>query len=201
MIRRPLFKPYIVESKILYLNISTSVSKYLEYSMSPVLFSFTYQTYLLNGLIYVIAKATTYRQMSWSFISWSLLPLMESWFPPSRPGVVLHSYAPSVVLDLWASGWSAKSFLQTSSAFSLGTSSMRTRLFLNRLLFTFRYSLWYTWWLVCLESCFLSSKCRILILLIQVNFLSIPALECLPMPTCPPFSWSKLKAIIFLTLS
>lgn len=39
MERSPLFKIYyIIESKILYLNINTSVSKYLEYSMSPILF-------------------------------------------------------------------------------------------------------------------------------------------------------------------
>ena len=51
MIRSPLFKLlyYTVESKILYLNISSTVSKDLEYYMSPV-FCFPDQAYLLNGL-------------------------------------------------------------------------------------------------------------------------------------------------------
>ena len=56
-------------------------------------------------LIYIIAKVTMYRQNSWSFISWSLLPLMEFWFSPYWSGMVLLNFVPSVVLDLLASGF------------------------------------------------------------------------------------------------
>ena len=64
-------------------------------------------------LIYIIAKVIMYRQNSWSFISWSLLPLMEFWFSPYWSGMVLLNFVPSVVLDLLVSGFCCCSVIKS----------------------------------------------------------------------------------------
>ena len=88
MIRSPRFKllHYIVESKILYLNISSTVSKYLEYYMSPVLFYFPDKAYLLNGLhaCYVSSVVSnTYNPMDCSLpdssVHWILQAIILEW--------------------------------------------------------------------------------------------------------------------------
>ena len=83
-----------------------------------------------------------YRQEGENLISWSLPPwtglMISSFLAWSRSSGRLRA---SLVLDLRASAWSARSFLPALSAFSVWVCSMRIRLFLNRLHFTFRYRL------------------------------------------------------------
>lgn len=65
---------------------------------------------------------------------------------------LLLGFHVSLVLDLCASALSARSFLQVLSAFNLQITSMRICLFLKTFLSTFRYSLWYTWCSIFLDS-------------------------------------------------
>jgi len=128
-----------------------------------------------------------------SFISWSLPPWTESWWsPPSWPGGAPPTcFCASLFLDLWASAWSAWSFLQASSAIGLRICSIRIHWFLDTFLWTFMYSLWYIWRSIFLASQYLlRSRCRILILLIQVTLSGTQVLAVpfpFPMTLCLPF--------------
>lgn len=145
MIRSPLFKLYIVESKILNLNISTSVSKYLEYSMSPVLFSFTNQTFIewLNlcncqGHFVQTNELEFYFLVSSSFDG-VLISSFQAWrgssqlctfcgFRPVSFRLVSQNFLASLLC------------LQSGDEFHEQTPVLEQE-FLNRLLFTFRYRL------------------------------------------------------------
>ena len=127
--------------------------------------------FFVEWVIYAIVEATVYREEGENFISWSLPPwtvlMIFSFSAWSRSWRSRASW----VLDLQASAWSTRSFLGAWSAFSLWICSMRICLVLNTLPFTFRYRLWYMWRSIFLDARYrLSSRRRILLLLIQVTF-------------------------------
>lgn len=131
-----------------------------------------------------------YRRERRSFISWSLPPwtvLMTSSFLVWSSSL-LHLQT-SLFLDLWPSAWSARSFSGGLSAFSLWMCSMRTCVFEN---ISLHFQVQAVYMSIFLDSRFLSSRSKILILLIQVTLLGIPALESLPVPICLPYQWDKV---------
>ena len=111
MIRSPMFKLlyYTVESKILYLNISSTVSKDLEYYMSPV-FCFPDQSYLLNGLhaCYVSSVVSnTYNPMDCrlpgSSVHGILQAIILEWVAISSSGG--SSWHRDQIRDSWFDSW------------------------------------------------------------------------------------------------
>lgn len=94
--------------------------------------------------------------LAWSHSSWSLLA--------------------SLVLDLWASAWSARSLLWVLSAFLQFMNVFHKNLLVSEHVTSFRHRLRYMWWPIFLDSQYLLSSWRILILLIQATFSAIQAL-------------------------